>query len=94
MTKQYFVYILASRSKRLHTGVTNNLVRRVREHKQKKVSSFTARYDIMRLVYFEKTNDVRTAIGREKQIKGWLRKKKVALVESANPHWDDLSERW
>lgn len=94
MTKQYFVYILASRSKRLYTGITNNLVRRVLEHKQKKVSGFTARYDIMRLVYFEKTNDVRAAIEREKQIKGWLRKKKVTLVESVNPNWDDLSERW
>ena len=94
MTKQYFVYILASRLKRLYTGITNNLVRRVLEHKQKKVSGFTARYDIMRLVYFEKTNDVRAAIEREKQIKGWLRKKKVTLVESVNPNWDDLSERW
>ena len=94
MTKQFYVYLLASRSKRLYAGITNNLLRRVQEHKQKKVSGFTARYDIMRLVYFEKTNDVRAAIEREKQIKGWLRKKKIVLIESVNPNWDDLSERW
>ena len=87
----YFVYIVASRSRRLYTGVTNDLVRRVSAHKGKRSPGFTARYNISRLVYFEETNDAREAIAREKQIKGWLRKKKVALIESVNPVWEDLA---
>lgn len=89
--KIYFVYILASRSRRLYTGVTNDLARRVFEHKSKAAPGFTARYNIRRLVYFEETNDAQAAIGREKQIKGWLREKKVALIESVNPAWEDLA---
>lgn len=92
--KQYYVYIMASRSRRLYTGVTNNLSRRVQEHKQKLKSSFTNRYNMTMLVYFEKTNDIRAAIAREKRIKGWLRKRKLALVESTNPNWNDLSEHF
>jgi putative endonuclease len=76
--KQYYVYILASRSRNLYVGVTNDLERRVYEHKQKLVPGFTTKYNIDRLVYFEATEDVHAAISREKQIKGWLRSKKIA----------------
>ncbi|MCB9153949.1 MAG: GIY-YIG nuclease family protein [Caldilineae bacterium] len=89
---QYFVYIMANVSGTLYTGMTGNLERRVDEHKQKLVPGFTARYNITRLVWFESTPDVKSAIAREKQIKGWLRAKKVALIESVNPQWRDLSE--
>jgi putative endonuclease len=92
--KQYYVYILASRSRNLYVGVTNDLQRRVYEHKQKLVSGFTTKYNINRLVYFEATEDVHTAISREKQIKGWLRKRKLALIGSRNPTWVDLSDSW
>jgi len=90
--KRYYVYILASRTRVLYTGVTNNLLRRNLEHKQGAKKSFTSRYRVKRLVYFEVTNDIRAAIAREKKIKGWVRRKKVALIESLNPKWDDLSE--
>ena len=90
--REYYVYILASRSGVLYTGVTNDLRRRVWEHKQKLIGGFTKRYNITRLVYYEETPDVKAAIAREKQIKGWLRKKKIALIESLNPGWKDLSE--
>ena len=91
---QYYVYIMASRSRTLYTGVTNNLERRVYEHKKKLVPGFTAKYNIERLVYFETTEDVNTAISREKQIKGWTRSKKLALIGSDNPTWNDLSSSW
>jgi putative endonuclease len=91
---RYFVYILASKSRRLYIGVTNDLERRVFEHKQHLVDGFTKQYRIDRLVYFEETSDVMSAIAREKEIKGWLREKKVALIESANPTWEDLTEAW
>ena len=94
MPKHYYVYILSNSSRMLYIGVTNNLVRRVHEHKQKLVKGFTARYNLHRLIYFEKTNDVQTAIAREKQLKRWTRKKKLALIRSLNPQWDDLSEDW
>lgn len=90
--KQYYVYILANKSRTLYTGVTNNLVRRIYEHKNKTVPGFTSKYNLTRLVYFEETADIKEAIYREKQIKGWLRKKKIALIESVNPEWKDLSE--
>ena len=89
---QYYVYILSNKSKTLYTGITNNLQRRVFEHKSKKIKGFTSRYNITRLVYYETTIDVKSAIAREKQIKGWVRKKKIALIESMNPEWRDLSE--
>ena len=89
--KDYYVYILASISRALYVGVTNDLARRVYEHKEGVVKGHTSRYRINRLVYFEQTNDVHAAIAREKQIKGWVRKRKVALIESANPGWKDLS---
>jgi len=78
----------------LYTGVTNDLVRRVYEHKNKMVDGFTKKYNITKLVYFEEINDVQSAITREKKIKGWLKSKKIALIESVNAGWTDLSERW
>jgi putative endonuclease len=92
--RRYFVYIMANASKRIYTGMTNSLRRRVREYKLKLTSGFAAQYNITRLVYFESFEDVRNAIEREKQIKGWTRAKHLALVESKNPKWDDLSREW
>ena len=92
--KQYYVYIMTNRSRTLYIGVTNNLQRRMYEHKHHLMTGFTSKYDLTRLVYFEETSDVNIAIAREKQIKGWLRAKKVALIESMNPDWRDLSEEW
>ncbi len=85
---------MTNKSRTLYTGVTSDLERRVYEHKQRLVPGFTGKYNITRLVYFEVTYDVRAAIAREKQIKGWLRRKKIALIESVNPEWKDLSVRW
>ena len=85
---------MASKSRVLYTGVTNNLERRVYEHKNKLIEGFTSKYNVDRLVHYEETNDVNVAIAREKQIKGWLRSKKIALIESANPQWKDLSLEW
>lgn len=90
--KSYFTYILASKSRVLYIGVTNDIERRVREHKEKRNEGFTARYNVNRLVYFETYHDIRDAIVREKQIKGWLRERKVVLIESVNPTWRDLSD--
>jgi putative endonuclease len=91
---QFYVYIMTNRSRTLYTGVTNDLQRRVLEHKRGIGSQFTTRYNINRLVYYEEGADVREAIAREKQIKGWLREKKIALIESVNPTWEDLSAAW
>jgi putative endonuclease len=90
----YYVYIMTNRSKTLYTGVTGYLERRVLEHKQGIKGKFAARYKIDRLVYFERFGDVHAAIAREKQIKGLLRMKKIALIVSTNPAWRDLSEEW
>jgi len=92
--KQYWVYMMTNRSKTLYIGVTDDLVRRVYEHKSKTIRGFTRRYNITKLVYYEMTSDVQAAIKREKQIKGWLRRKKMALIEALNPQWVDLSEEW
>lgn len=92
--KTYCVYILASASRTLYTGVTNNLERRILEHRRKLIPGFTARYNINRLVHFEVFGDVRAAINREKQIKGWVRSKKIALIERTNRDWQDLSRDW
>ena len=88
----YYVYIVANRARTLYTGLTNNLPRRVHEHKHMVCDAFTRRYLIDRLVYYEATNDVETAIRREKQIKSWVRRRKTALIESVNPDWKDLSD--
>jgi putative endonuclease len=85
---------MTNKSKTLYTGVTNHLERRVYEHKHKLVPGFTSKYNITKLVYYEEGNDVHVALAREKQIKGWLRAKKIALIESANPEWRDLSLDW
>jgi putative endonuclease len=87
-----FVYILASKSGVLYTGVTNDLARRMVEHRHKMVEGFTKVYNVTRLVHFESFGDIRAAIAREKRIKGWLRIKKIALIESHNPAWRELSE--
>ena len=87
---QYYVYIMTNWSRTLYTGVTNDLVRRVYQHKQKLIAGFTARYNITRLAHYEVYGDVKLAIAREKQIKGWVRSKKIALIESQNPDWQDL----
>jgi putative endonuclease len=88
----YCVYILTNRSRTLYVGVTNNLHRRVWEHKFGRGSEFCQRYKIDRLVYYEGFDDVRNAIDREKRIKGWLRIKKIQLIVAVNPSWSDLSE--
>jgi putative endonuclease len=87
-----FVYILASKSGVLYTGVTNRVDRRFIEHLMKTAPGFTRKYNVTRLVYFERFGDIRAAIAREKQIKGWIRAKKIALIESTNPTWRDLGE--
>jgi putative endonuclease len=92
--KTYFVYIMSNRSKTLYTGMTNSLMRRVREHKLGIGSVFSAKYKLDRLVYFERFEDVHNAIEREKEIKGGLRSKKIALIVSVNPAWRDLSLEW
>ena len=88
----YYVYILSNENNNvIYTGVTNNLVRRIYEHKNHlDKSSFTSRYNIEKLVYYETTSDVESAISREKQIKGWNRKRKNKLIENKNPNWKDL----
>lgn len=94
MDKTYWVNILASRSRNLYTGVTNSLERRLVEHRDGIVPGFTSKYRIFRLVYFETFGDIRIAIAREKEIKGWRREKKVWLIRKRNPHWDDLAAEW
>ena len=89
--RRYFVYIMTNRSRTLYTGMTNNLERRVEEHRSKLVPGFTSKYNITRLVYWEEYRDVREAIAREKEIKGWVRSKKISLINSMNPNWNDLS---
>jgi putative endonuclease len=92
--KTYYVYIMASKSRTLYTGVTNNLERRVVEHRRKLIPGFTARYHINRLVYYEAGGKIEAMIAREKQIKAWGRMKKIALIESMNRDWKDLSDGW
>lgn len=92
----YYVYILTnSTNKVLYTGVTNDLERRIEEHRNKmKPNSFTSKYNVHKLVFYEQTTDVKSAIAREKQIKGGSRAKKIALIEEVNPTWKDLSTEW
>ncbi len=90
--RSFFVYIMSSRYGVLYTGVTNDIDRRVYEHKTKESPGFTRRYNVTRLVYFEEYSSTSDAIAREKQIKGWSRKKKLDLIRSENPTWRDLSE--
>ena len=92
MTKTFYVYMMTNRSRVvLYTGITNSLVRRVWEHQNGEIEGFTKKYKVNRLVYYENFDDPRDAISREKEIKGWRRGKKNALVETKNPKWADLS---
>ena len=90
----FYVYILSSRSRDLYIGVTNNLRARVAQHREKRPGTYTARYDIGRLVYFERFQYIRNAIAREKELKDWNRKLKIALIEKDNPTWEDLAIDW
>jgi len=90
----YYVYILASLSGTLYTGITNSIYKRTLQHKNKETPGFTSKYDVNRLVYYEVFRDVLAAIRREKEIKGWTRKKKIALIESVTAKWQDLAEGW
>ncbi len=92
--KRYYVYIMASRSLTLYTGVTGNVYHRVLQHKAGKIQGFTKKYHINRLVYYETFKYVNNAIDREKQIKAWTRAKRVALIKTMNPAWQDLAEGW
>jgi putative endonuclease len=94
LKKTYHVYIMSNISKMLYVGVTNDIQFRVLQHKAKQVKGFTQQYNLFKLVYAESFADVRDAIAREKQIKGWLRARKLALIESANPGWKDLAADW
>ena len=94
MGKVYCVYILASRSRVLYTGVTSQLLERVKQHREGLVPGFTTQYRIHRLVHFESFSSPKSAIAREKQIKGWNRAKNVALIEAGNPSWEDLADKY
>jgi putative endonuclease len=90
----YCTYMMASRSHTLYVGVTGDLLKRIFQHKWREHDGFTARYNCDRLVWFERHQDVQAAIAREKELKGWRRSKKIALIESMNPTWTDLSRNW
>lgn len=92
--KEYYVYIMSNKSGTLYTGITNDLERRVYQHKSQIIEGFTKKYHITQLIYFESTNDVTMAITREKQIKGMLRSKKLELIKTVKPQLKDLSEDW
>jgi putative endonuclease len=94
IVRTYWVYILSSGSGTLYVGVTSNLTVRLAEHRSGIVEGFTSKYAVHRLVYYEETSDVWVALAREKQIKGWSRKKKVELIRKVNPSWRDLSRGW
>ncbi len=94
VSRNYYVYILASRSRNLYTGVTNNLERRTAQHRSGFLPGFTKRYRIFRLVHYELFGDIRMAIAREKEIKKWRHQKKVWLIQRDNPRWEDLSAEW
>jgi len=92
MSKQYYVYIMSNKyNTTLYTGVTNNLKRRVKEHKTKHFKGFTSKYNVTKLVYFDTACDIDSATKEEKRIKGLSRKKKVTLIEAENPNWEDLN---
>ena len=94
MDHKYWTYIVASLSGTLYIGMTNNIERRMFEHKSGEFEGFASKYHCDRLVYLESFDDVRNAIDREKQLKGWRRSKKITLIQSRNPRWDDLAEKW
>jgi putative endonuclease len=92
--KTYFIYIMTNHKRTLYTGVTGDLAGRVSQHREGTGSKFTSKYKINQLVYYEEFSNIEEAILREKQIKGWLREKKIELIESSNPNWQDLSVDW
>jgi putative endonuclease len=92
--KRYFVYIMASRSLNLYTGVTNSIYQRALQHKSGEIDGFTKKYNINRLLYYEIFEHIGNAIAREKQVKAWTRAKRIALIKSMNPTWQDLAESW
>ena len=95
MMNEYYVYLLTNKHNTvLYTGVTNDLSRRIGEHQAKQIKGFTNRYNVTKLVYYEGFSDIREALEREKEIKGWVRAKKYALIEAENPQWEDLSTDW
>ena len=92
MSKEYYIYLITNKGLNvLYAGVTNNLIRRIYEHKNKLVEGFTKKYNVDRLIYYEVYSEISDAIAREKQIKGWARKKKNDLINQTNPEWKDLS---
>jgi putative endonuclease len=91
---QYFVYIMSSHTGTLYIGVTSSIYVRALQHKHGEIEGFSSKYGCGRLVYYESFDDVHKAIGREKQLKGWTRAKKTALIESKNPRWEDFAEKW
>jgi putative endonuclease len=94
MTKSFYVYIMTNKSRTLYIGITSDLKKRVYEHKHKLIEGFTKCYNITYLVYYEVTSDSSSALNREKKLKGWLRQKKIDLIESSNSEWRDLSDGW
>jgi putative endonuclease len=90
----FYVYIMASKSRVIYTGMTNNIENRVWQHKNDLIEGFTKKYKCHRLVHRESFDDVRNAINREKEIKAWRREKKIALIDAKNPFWNDLAEEW
>ncbi|MEX0608687.1 MAG: GIY-YIG nuclease family protein [Balneolaceae bacterium] len=94
MKKLYYVYMMSNVSRMIYTGMTSDLELRVYQHKNKLVEGFTKKYNLHKLVYYDDTDDVSFAIKREKEIKGWRREKKIALIESMNPNWNDLAKDW
>ena len=91
----YYVYIMSSKYNNvIYIGITNNLERRVYEHKNKLIEGFTEKYNVDKLVYYEECKEIKDAIRREKQLKGWSRIKKDKLIEGMNPNWQDLSKGW
>ena len=92
LMKTYYVYMITNwKNEVLYTGVTNDLARRINEHRDKKIPGFASRYNVNKLVFFESNADINVAIAREKEIKGWVRRKKNALIETMNPDWNDLA---
>lgn len=95
MNRTYYVYLITNwNNKVLYIGVTNNLERRIYQHKNKLIKGFTEKYNVNKLVYFEQTSDIESAIAREKEIKKWRREKKNRLIESTNKDWQDLTKKW
>jgi putative endonuclease len=92
--RRYFVYILASRSRALYIGMTTDIVKRVYQHKHRLVEGFSSKYNINRLVYYEEADTLQNAYAREHQLKGWLRAKKIDLIQAMNPTWAELSDGW